>query len=45
MEQRSDEWFAARLGKVTASKVSDVMAKTKSGYAASRTNYMMALLC
>lgn len=45
MDQRSDEWFAARLGKVTASKVSDVMAKTKSGYAASRTNYMMALLC
>jgi putative phage-type endonuclease len=27
MEQRTDEWFAARLGKVTASKVSDVMSK------------------
>jgi len=45
MDQRSDEWFAARLGKVTASKVSDVMAKTKSGPSAARTNYMMALLC
>jgi len=45
MEQRSEEWFAARLGKVTASKVSDVMARTKSGPAAARTNYMMTLLC
>lgn len=45
MEQRSDDWFSARLGKVTASRVSDVMAKTKSGYSASRENYMMELLC
>lgn len=45
IEQRSEDWFVARLGKVTASRVSDVMAKTKSGYAASRTNYMMELLC
>lgn len=45
MEQQSAEWFEARLGKVTASRVSDVMAKTKSGYAASRQNYMMELLC
>lgn len=45
MEQRSDEWFAQRLGKVTASRVADVMAKTKSGTAASRKNYMMQLLC
>jgi len=43
--QGSEEWFAQRLGKVTASKVSDVMAKTKTGASASRTNYMMALLC
>lgn len=27
MEQRSDEWFKARLGKVTASRISDVMKK------------------
>ena len=26
MEQRSDDWFGARLGRVTASKVKDVMA-------------------
>jgi len=45
MEQRSEEWFAARLGKVTASRVSDVVAKTKSGYSASRANYMAELVC
>jgi putative phage-type endonuclease len=45
MEQRSDEWFAARLGKVTASKVADVAARTKSGYSASRANYMAQLIC
>lgn len=44
-DQRSPEWFAARAGKVTASRVADVMAKTKSGYAASRKNYMAELLC
>lgn len=44
MEQRTDEWFATRLGKVTASKVSDVVAKTKSGYGASRATYMSQLL-
>lgn len=45
MEQRTEEWFAARLGKVTASRVSDVVAKTKSGYSASRANYMAELVC
>jgi putative phage-type endonuclease len=44
MEQRTEEWFAARLGKVTASRVGDVMAKTKSGYSASRANYMAQLV-
>lgn len=43
MEQRTEEWFAARLGKVTASKVADVVAKTKSGYGASRATYMTDL--
>ena len=43
-DQRTDEWFAARLGKVTASKVADVMARTKSGYSASRENYMAQLV-
>ena len=44
MEQRTDEWFAARLGCVTASRTADVMAKTKSGYSASRANYMAQLI-
>jgi putative phage-type endonuclease len=44
MDQQSDEWFAARLGKVTASRVADVVAKTKSGYSTSRANYMAELV-
>ena len=44
IEQRSDEWFAVRCGKVTASRVSDVIAKTKSGWGASRANYMAQLI-
>lgn len=44
MEQRSDAWFSERAGKVTASKVADVMAKTKTGYSASRANYMAQLI-
>lgn len=42
--QGSPEWFAERLGKVTASRVADVIAKTKSGPAASRANYMGQLI-
>ena len=45
MDQRSEEWFAIRIGKVTASRVADVLAKTKSGYSASRDNYMAQLVC
>jgi len=44
MEQRTEEWFKARLGKVTASKVADVLAKTKTGVSASRTNYLSDLV-
>lgn len=43
--QRTEEWFAARLGKVTASRVADVIARTKTGYGASRANYMAQLIC
>ena len=43
MDQRTPEWFAARLGKATASRIADVMAKTKTGYGASRENYLMEL--
>jgi len=45
IEQGSPEWFAQRLGKVTASRVADVIAKTKSGYSTSRDNYMAQLVC
>lgn len=44
MEQGSTEWRMARLGKVTASRVADVIAKTKSGYSASRANYAAELV-
>jgi len=44
MEQRTEEWHLARLGKVTASRVGDVLAKIKSGESASRKNYKMELV-
>jgi putative phage-type endonuclease len=45
MDQGSEEWFTIRIGKVTASRVADVIAKTKTGYSASRDNYMAQLVC
>ena len=45
IEQGTPEWFAQRLGKVTASRVADVIAKTKTGYSTSRENYMAQLIC
>jgi putative phage-type endonuclease len=42
--QGSDEWKALRLGKVTASRVADMVAKTKSGWGASRANYAAQLI-
>ena len=45
MDQGSEEWFAIRIGKVTASRVADIIAKTKSGYSTSRDNYMAQLVC
>jgi putative phage-type endonuclease len=41
MEQRTEEWFSARLGKVTASKVSAVLAKKDS---ATRSDYLTDLV-
>ena len=43
VEQGTEAWFAMRLGKVTASRVADVMAKTKTGVSASRQNYLIEL--
>jgi putative phage-type endonuclease len=44
LEQRTPEWFATRCGKVTASRIADLMAKTKSGYSTSRANYRAQLV-
>lgn len=44
MIQGSPEWFAARLGKVTASRVADLTATTKAGWGASRKNYLAELV-
>ena len=33
-EQRSPEWFEARLGRPTASRFGDVLAKTRTGVSA-----------
>ena len=41
MEQRSDEWFKARLGKVTASRICDVLAATST---AAYQNYQAQLI-
>ena len=45
MDQGSESWFQVRIGKVTASRVADVIAKTKTGYSATRDNYMAQLIC
>ena len=46
IDQRTPEWFAARLGKVTASKIADVMASGRSGApSVTRSNYLAQLLC
>lgn len=42
--QGSPEWFAQRLGKVTASRLVDVLAKVRSGEAASRAGYRAELV-
>lgn len=43
-EQGSPEWHALRCGKVTASRIADMMAKTKTGWGASRANYKAQLV-
>lgn len=43
-EQRTDSWTQDRLGKVTASRIADVMARTKTGYGAGRANYHAQLV-
>ena len=42
--QGSVEWHLQRIGKVTASRVADVVARTKTGWGASRANYAAELI-
>jgi putative phage-type endonuclease len=41
--QGSDEWFAVRLGKITASRLNDLMKKTKYGESTYKTRLRMEL--
>jgi len=43
IEQGTSEWHELRRGKVTASRVADILAKTKTGPSASRQNYLIEL--
>lgn len=43
-EQGSEEWLQARVGLATASRFADIISKTRSGYSASRKNYMAELV-
>ena len=43
IQQGTPEWLAMRAGKVTASRVADILAKTKTGVSASRGNYLIQL--
>jgi len=45
MEQRSEEWYAARCGSLGASQVALALARTKSGWGGSRQNVMAELIC
>lgn len=44
-EQRSPEWFTARLGKLTASRAKDMLATIKTGEAAARRDLRVQLVC
>ena len=43
-DQGTDAWLRERAGKVTASRIADLMAMTKTGPGASRKNYMAQLI-
>ena len=44
LAQRSPEWVAARLGRLTASVIDEAFAKTKSGWGAGRKNLRTRLV-
>lgn len=43
--QRSPEWYQARLGSLGASRIHEALARTKSGWGASRANLMATMIC
>lgn len=43
--QRSPEWFAARLGRLTGSRAADMLATIKTGEAAARRDLRVQLVC
>ena len=43
--QGSPEWLAARAGSLGASQLADALARTKSGWGASRANLQAQLIC
>ena len=46
MEQRTEEWLAQRVGRITASRFKAVLARLKSGQPAqARQDYLMELVC
>jgi putative phage-type endonuclease len=45
IEQGTEAWLQLRLGKITASRITDVIAQVKSGEAAGRENYRIELVC
>ena len=44
MLQRTPEWYSQRVGKATASRIADIVARTKTGYSTSRQNYAAELI-
>lgn len=44
VEQGSIAWRELRAGNATASRIADIIAKTKTGYSTSRENYMTELV-
>lgn len=44
VDQGTAEWYQARCGLVTASRIADVVAKTRNGWGASRANYAAQLI-
>lgn len=44
-DQRTPAWFAARLGKLTASRAGDMLAQIKTGEAAARRDLRLQLVC